>query len=175
MLEMANGSKDLNYFTIKKSFSIYFKILMNYLQMIAIIHSLDLRWPFYVSDYFSFIGRFGSAAGDIISLDCLIKDYNLEINNIHLKSIVVIIFTILIIFFFGMILLIIRLKTKNNQRNRFFIICIIISIFLQPTILQILFDNLNYTNLNNTSYLTKNLLIKYYDEDHQEWVLSFIP
>ena len=158
-----------SFFSLKKVFSIYFRILMNYVQMTAIIQSFDLKWPFYVNDYLSVSSKVGSTT-QMISFDCLLKDNNIQEKTIHIKSLVAVFFPFLILasIIFGLIIL--KLLTKKSQTQRIFISFIVMSIFLQPSILQILFDNLNSTTLNNVSYLTKDLTTRYDDDSHMKWV-----
>ena len=54
--------------------------------MIAIIHSLELKWPFYVSTYLRVSGNIGTVSTQLFSLDCLISDYDLNIEVIYLKA-----------------------------------------------------------------------------------------
>ena len=60
---------------------------------------------------------------------------------------------------------------KNRpQMNRIFVSFIVLSVYLQSTVLQNLFDNINTLDLNNKTYLTNELTLEYYDENHQKWV-----
>lgn len=136
--------------------------------MTAIIHSLDLKWPFYVDNYFEISSKFSSAA-DVISIDCILNDYEIKENKLYVKTVVILVFPALIILFISFVALIIRYSTKKSQINRIYISIVVISIFLQPTILQMLFNNLSYTTLNNVSYLTKELNSKF-DDNHIKWV-----
>ena len=138
--------------------------------MIAITHSMDLKWPFYVDNYLNISTQFGSP-GDVISLDCVLKDENVAMPSIHVKALIAVIFPFAIMTFIVIALILLNVIKKKSQKNRAFISFIVMSIFLQPTILQILFDNLNYTTINNVQYLTKNLMIRYDDEEHRRWVL----
>ena len=156
--------------SLKKSFSIYFKILMNYLQMTAIIRSFDLKWPFYANDYFDISSKFSSTS-DVLSVDCILNDYQLNENKLRIKTIIILAFPFIIISFIILVAFILKIMTKKSQTNRIYISVVIISVFLQPTIIQVLFDNLSYTNLNNIPYLMKELSSRFDDENHINWVL----
>lgn len=142
---------------------------MNYLQMTAIIRSFDLKWPFYANDYFDISSKFSSTS-DVLSIDCILNDYELNENKLHIKTIIILAFPFIVIFFILLVGLILKIKTKNSQTNRIYISLVIISVFLQPTILQVLFDNLSYTTLNHIPYLTKELNSRFDDENHIKWV-----
>lgn len=143
--------------------------MMNYLQMTAIIHSLDLKWPFYVNDYLEISSKFGSAA-DVLSVDCILDDYQLTESKLHVKTIMILVFPFIIMSFILFGALILKILTKKPQINRVYISFVIISIFLQPAILQILFDNISYATFNNNPYLTKELNYRFDDENHTKWV-----
>lgn len=137
--------------------------------MITIIHSFDLKWPFYVNNYFEISSRFSSAA-DVISIDCILNDYKVSQNKLHVKTIIILAFPFIIILFIALVAFFINLITKKSQINRIYISIVVISIFLQPTIVQVLFDNLSYTTLNNVAYLTKELNSRFEEENHIKWV-----
>ena len=140
--------------------------------MIAIIHSIDLKWPYYVDSYLNISTQFGTTA-NVISLDCILQNYNIKEKSIHVKSLIAVLFPFVILLLIIGILVILKLITKRAQTHRIFISFIVMSIFLQPSIIQQLFDNLNYITLNNVSYLTKNLTTRYDDGSHQKWVFKF--
>lgn len=50
--------------------SVAFKIFLNYTQMIAIVTSFNLRWPFYSRKFFSFQSSVGSFSSDFFSIEC---------------------------------------------------------------------------------------------------------
>ena len=56
----------------RNTMSVSFKIFLNYLQMIAIVTSFDMKWPFYTRNFFAFQGV-GSYSSDFFSLECLVK------------------------------------------------------------------------------------------------------
>lgn len=169
-LKGTSGGPKKSFFDAKKGFSIYFKILINYTQMIAIIHSLDLKWPYQVDGYLNVSSQFGTS-GEVISLECVLEDQRIRISPLHVKALLVILFPFVLMGFFTLVLSVSKiLKKKKSKLNQIFIAFIVMSIFIQPTILQILFDNLNYTKLNGVSYLTKNLKIRADDEEHTRWV-----
>ena len=66
---------------LRKGMSIYMKILLNYLQMLTIVQSFDLKWPFYVKNYLNFFASVGGGISpQVISVDCLLNDYNIVKN-----------------------------------------------------------------------------------------------
>jgi hypothetical protein len=53
-----------------KSLGVCFKILLNYLQMIAIVSSFDLKWPFYTRGFFSAQSGMGNISTQFFSIEC---------------------------------------------------------------------------------------------------------
>ena len=157
-------------FKLKTSYSIYFKVLINYAQMIAIIHSMDLKWPFYVENYLSFATKIGVSATEIVSFECIMWDFHVIEKYIHIKALI----DLIIPFFFVTIIICVlipfRIFTKKTQIHRIVVSFIVLSAFLQPNILQSLFNNISTIDLDNKTYLNNELTLEYYDENHQQWV-----
>ena len=61
-------------FSPQKGVSVYLKILLNYLQMISIIESLQLKWPIYVQNYLNVYANIGGVSTEVLSLDCFLQD-----------------------------------------------------------------------------------------------------
>lgn len=56
-----------------KFLSVCFKILLNYMQLISIIGSFDLKWPFSARQFFQVQGGMGTFSTQFFSIDCLAK------------------------------------------------------------------------------------------------------
>ena len=157
---------------IKKGMSIYMKILLNYLQMITILQNFELKWPFYVRNYLNFFASFGGGlSAQVISTDCLLEDYNIDIVSLYAQTWLISFMPFMIYFVAGVILTLIYLIKRKSQIIRFIVVVIVVSIFLQPSILKILFDNLSCQTLENTSYLTQDMMISCDSDSHTTWVI----
>lgn len=146
----------------------YLKILVNHLQIIALINILEFNWPDYFLEYFK-VNKKMVIADEVVSIECVLQDYNIQEKKLHVNTYIILLFPFSILFTIAIFLIILRVITKKPQINRFFISFIVTSTFLQPTVLQTLFDNLKYINLDNVNYLTKDL-ISIYDEEHEKYV-----
>ena len=83
-------------FTLERSSSVYFKIFLNYLQMLGTLMQGDLSLPSHLQSYLSFTSVFGTAPTQLIAIDCifhgikkkkklftfLLKILELNINNL---------------------------------------------------------------------------------------------
>lgn len=154
----------------KRVFSNYLKILINYFQMISIIQSFNIKWPFATKQFLESSSSVPTIYSRVFSIDCLISDYEISIEPIYLKTLIANILPFMIIFNLMIFFKILHLMKKNNNFNRFFSSVMIMIIFLQPNILQQIFDNLNCTIIGNKSFLTKQLNIDCDSNDHLKWV-----
>ena len=157
----------------KIGLAIQMKIFLNYLQMISIIYSFDLKWPDYVMDYFNIFSFIGGVSTQVISLDCLLQDYQIEIQSIYIQTILNIMMPFNIVFIAGFILTILLIKKREFRGIRMIIVTIVVSIFLQPPIIKSLFDNLKCITIEKQNLLYVNMLIDCDSNEHKKWV-SFI-
>ena len=56
----------------KMLFSIYFRVLLNYLQIVSLAQNFNLKWPQGLKDLFDIQFRIGNIGDFIFSYDCLI-------------------------------------------------------------------------------------------------------
>ena len=157
-----------------KSLSIYLKIWINYSQMISIIYNLNLKWPYYVGNYLNVNGNLGSISTQILSLDCLISDYKLNIRAIYLKAVtnitVYVIFVSVagIFFFFRKFVL-----RKKNQLYKYIILIIALSIMIQPNSIKETSDIFSCQPILERSYLIQQMSVECYTNSHMDWVVNF--
>ena len=156
----------------KQSLSVYFKILLNYIQMISIIQTLDLQWPLSVQNYFNIYSNIGGASIHILSLDCLLQNYHIETEPIYIQTMFIL--SIPFIIFFGAIIIfaIISWIKKYVQKAHIVNTFIIISVFFQPSIIKLLFDNIDCEEIEDIEYLESNMKIECYSNYHIKWVIS---
>lgn len=156
---------------LKKGLSIYMKILLNYLQMITIVQSFELKWPFYVRNYlnaFSTVG--GGISTQVISIDCLLNDYDLSIVPLYGQTFILSVLPFVIYISAAVVLFVITIFKRKNQGIRFVVVVIVVSVFLQPSIIKILFDNLSCKTIDQNSYLTQDMSIECDSDSHMTWV-----
>ena len=155
----------------KKTLSIYLKILLNYLQMLSIMQAFELKWPFYVRNYLNFFSSVGGGiSAQAISVDCLLEDYHLDIVSLYAQTVVISILPFFVYVVTLTILGFIYFKTKKSQTIRLVVIVIVVSIFLQPSILKMLFDNLQCKNIENSSFLIQNMAVSCDEDSYTSWV-----
>lgn len=169
------NEKYVEKFDMKKGLSIYQKIFLNYIQMIAIINGLDLKWPNYLKDFYNVFTNVSGASGQLLSIDCVLYDHGFQGETIYPKTILTIIFPFAIIAgAFIIIYLFYLIKKKKNQIiNRLFSAVIITSVFFQPSIIQKLYQNLSCKTMGKGKFIASVLTIECYTDDYNYWVSFF--
>lgn len=162
------------FFDVKKVTSIYQKILLNYMQMISIVYSMDLKWPFYLRSYLGGYANIGGASGQALSFDCLLNYYNVDMNKLYASTLIVIVFPLILIVVASSILLVFFFISQKNQIRRLFSVIIIISVFFQSSINQKLFQNLTCKRIDEKNCLAAALTINCDSGDHKNWVKIFL-
>ena len=160
-------------FDAKKGISVYLKIFLNYIQMISIIESLELKWPFYVRNYLTIYSNIGGVSTQLISFECLLQDYDINSESIYVQTLLIlmlpfVVFLVALVILAGIVL--IKKGDKKRQQIRFIAILIIVCIFLQPSIIKSLFDNLTCQNIDGKNYLKANMMIDCNDDSQLKWV-----
>ena len=158
----------------KQSMSLNLKILMNYIQIITIMQEFELKWPFYVRNYLKFFASMGGGLSpQVISFDCVFDDYNVDMNSLYAQTFVMSLLPLAIYVIAGVVLLVFLFITRNPQMIRFIVVVIVVSLFLQPSIINTLFQNLSCRQIDNGNYLSKNLNISCDSDSYKNWVLIF--
>jgi len=148
--------------------SIYLKELLSYSQVLSIIVTFNYKWPFYVYSYLHLSSILGSLSSQVFSIDCLLN-YGNE-SPLHFKALV----AVLLPFFIWTIMVFMTIvnNVRKNEHNytKLFSFFVIISNFLQPYILQQLFNNLRCINLGDRSFLYMDMKTECDSENHLNWV-----
>ena len=134
------------------------------------ISSLELKWPFYVKNYLNVYSNMGGVSTQVLSVDCLLQDHGIETKAIYIQTLLILILPFAIFFFSLVFLIFLYLKQKKTQKIRFIVILIVVSIFLQPTIIKGLFDSLSCEQIENFQFLKVNRLIECNSNSHIQWV-----
>ena len=151
--------------------SVFLKGILNYSQTVSIITSINYTWPFYIKSYFEIASILGSISSKAFSVDCLLHDFQINEEAIHIKALI---FVILPFFLWTLLFLVVQLKRKNLAFNQLFSYFLIISSYFQPMILQNLLDNFKCKSLGARSLLYMDMNLACDSEDHVKWVPFFI-
>lgn len=160
-------------FNPKKQVSVFLKIFLNYSQMISILQAFDLKWPIEIKTFFNVYSNAGGISSDVVSFDCLVKDEKFSLDAIYLKTII---FNIIPMSAFCVafgILLLIYLQRGKSQTIRFIVVVVVTCIFLQPTIIKLLFDNLICRKIDHRNFLKEKLIVDCDEEGYKQWFKKF--
>lgn len=156
----------------KQSMSLNLKILMNYIQIITIMQEFEMKWPFYARNYLKFFASMGGGLSpQVISFDCVFDDHDINIYSLYAQTFVMSLLPLAIYVIAGVVLLVFFFTTRNPQMIRFIVVLIVVSLFLQPSIINTLFQNLSCRQIDNGNYLTKNLDISCDSDSYKNWVI----
>ena len=145
--------------------SIYFKILMNYIQIVMLTISFKLNWPTLVSEMFSDQSKVGGSSDQLFSIDCFIGD---SANPYFAK----IILLGLIPIFFGLILLITwliwgRIRKSPSLKEKIIGSIVVQLFFFQPSLIKYNFAMFNCIKLGpGEYYMTSDMSIQCWKTEH---------
>jgi hypothetical protein len=151
--------------------SIYLKIFINYLHLIAECTSILFNWPRDISWYFKYFSLAGDWSLQTFSLDCMLKeDYNISPNE-STKIRLIILLTIPFLYILGYILiwLFTSLITRKISYLKNHLICSISIFFLliHPTIVKLSFSIYGCRELEDGEYwLDEDSSIRCWGSDH---------
>ena len=160
---------NVNIIKKRKKIQIYFKIMINYLQIISIINGIHMNWPYNVSIFFSYLSSF-SMSSSVVSLQCIFYAYDIDLEPIYFETIIIILTPFFICFGSLPLMTYSYLTKKKPQKIKFIAMFIALHAFLQPAIVTKLLENINCNMINNKCYLAIDANIDYNSEFHQKWV-----
>jgi hypothetical protein len=151
--------------------SVYFKILTNYIQIVAITISFDLNWPSFVSKMLKYEYQASGATSQIYSIDCFLPpNFTAYYAKLLILNLIPLFTGFLTIIFF----LLIYLCFKTSDLPSKMIGSIIVQIFFfQPSIIQANFSMFNCLKLSNGKfYMTKETSIECWSRQHLFYTLA---
>lgn len=156
----------------KDLISIRMKIILNYLQIIAIVNSFEFKWPYETRIFFNYLSILGNGlANQSISFDCLVDEYDIKYQGFYVKTFFISLMPLLIILIFGFVLIVFYLVNKRSQKIRFIITIIVTGVFTQSSIIKALFEHLPCKTIENQEYLAQNMKVLCNSEAHLNWVI----
>ena len=156
----------------KSLYSIYFKIFMNYLQVIYLTTQFNLSWPYLVFELFKIQKAASNVIEQIFSLECFLetKDYDFHKEAVFLKAIIMslapIIIAVIAAAFWGVVSVV--KKNKSVFRNELFATILILFLLVHPFITKAMFSLFACTEIEGTSgyWLNENLDLECWSEKH---------
>ena len=145
--------------------SIYFKILTNHTQIIALTISFNLEWPDRVLDMFKVQSQGAGGADRLFSLDCFLSD-KMEpfYAKLILLNVVPAAFAVLTMIFWSFRAL---LKPCENVKSKIIGSIIVQLFFFQPSIMKMNFSMFSCLKISQGEfYMTGDMSIQCWKDDH---------
>lgn len=141
--------------------------------MVSFIKSLDVKWPFYTDEYLKSVSFLNSISTSVISIECLVYQYNISGEMVHLKAAFSSILPFCLLCTVILIMSLQFLLLRRNNFNKIWLAFFVISIFMHPNILQSLFDNISCIDIEDKRYLVKQLDLDCDSTHHNQWVNKY--
>jgi len=151
--------------------SIYFKILMNYFQLVGLTISFDLGWPWFVKKMFAMQGRATGGSEQLISVDCFLQG---KIEPYYAKLVILALVPFLCFIFSGIFWAVWgKIKKSENLKAKLIGSMIVQLFFFQPTLVKYNFSMFNCIELSpGHYYMTEDMSISCWESDHLTYTLA---
>jgi len=158
----------------KELYSVYIKVLTNYLQLVLLITSFNLNWPSLVKQLLSSQESVGSASEQLFSFDCYLQDaFSTEV--FYQKLAIVALLPILIVVISALVWFPVAIKNKDMMvlRNQLVTTIIVLLFLAHPSIVQTMFKVFSCMEIDSEEYwLLEDLSIKCWNTEHSFYALA---
>jgi len=151
----------------RSELAIYLKILLNYVQMVMVASSLNIRWPTYVERFLRGQQTVGNAADQLLSVDCLLKQFS-SMKAFYTNLALYVTLPALAICISALWWIIASLLLRSEQARRKLVATLVLIVFvLHTSLTKVLFSAFACKELLPGEYwLSANLSIRCWDEEH---------
>ncbi|OMJ89221.1 hypothetical protein SteCoe_8700 [Stentor coeruleus] len=151
--------------------SIYFKIFMNYLQLVTLTITVDLNWPSLVQWMFYYQSKVSGSLDQITSIDCFLpkntQSYYVKLMFLNLSPIICVLFT----FIFWLIWK--KVRNSQNLKEKIFGSLVVQLFIFHPNLLKYNFSIFNCLELSpGQYYLLSDLSIKCWESNHLSYAMG---
>jgi len=158
----------------RSELAIYFKILLNYLQIVTVASGLNLNWPSFVLLFLRGQEVAGNAADQLLSIECLLK--NLSTAEVFYTNMGVYValpgaMIVLILLFWGLAALLTNTSDIQSKLVASFVLAIFV---LHTSLTKVLFAAFACRELlPGQFWLASDLSIRCWDSTHVKNILTF--
>lgn len=156
-------------------YAIYIKILLNYLQLVMLTSSFQMRWPSYMEQLFNIQRSAGNATEQVFAIDCFFSGTNdSQANSVRMKLVAMALAPFLIlcaalVIWLPVALLRRRVAYLANEMIASIVICFFL---VHPSIVKFVFSFLYCRELDPGQYWLNDFLnIPCWDRTHYRYVL----
>lgn len=150
--------------------SVYLKIMLNYLQMVSFIKSLNVKWPFYADNYLNSMSFLNSVSTSFVNVECLVYQYNINGEILHLKAVFSSLLPFCLFFIVILIMIFQRMFLRKSNFKKLWLAFFVISAFMHPDIVRSLFYNISCIDIEDRRYLVQQFDLECDSSHHKRWV-----
>lgn len=153
--------------------SIYFKILMNYFQIVALTISFNLEWPALVREMFTVQGKATGASDQLFSVDC----YLASSYEPYYAKLIILAFIPLLCGGFSILFWVLwaKVRKSSNVKEKIIGSMIVQLFFFQPTLVKFNFATFNCMELApGEYYMIKDMSIQCWKSSHLTYALTVV-
>ena len=161
--------------------SIYFKILMNHLQLIFLSASFDFDWPNNVEEFYDTIKPTSQVSTQFLSFDCFMDDRSEsedseEASDLYFSKLIMFALLPLVLMLcsilFWAVFYICKNRDERYKAKARIIATIIILLFLiHPSIVQLMFNSFDCMKIDDERRMTDDLNAVCWEGKHLKYIL----
>jgi hypothetical protein len=156
--------------------SVLMRIMTNYLQILTISLSFNLKFPTFMEDSFSSIGKIGGSSGVFLSFDCLLLDTPIQnsFRNIeYFKVLCLSLFPIVLIVAPTIVYRLVFLKNSPKFWRWTWVTVITVMFLLHPTLTQYCLRLFKCSDISNgQSRVEMDIVTECWSSQHLKWIFS---
>lgn len=151
----------------RSELAIYTKIMLNYVQMVMVASSLNMRWPTYVERFLRGQQTAGNAADQLLSVDCLLKQFS-SMKAFYSNLTLYVTLPALAMGLSALWWIVAAILLRSEQVWRKLVATLVLIVFvLHTSLTKVLFSAFACRELLSGEYwLSANLAIRCWDEEH---------
>ena len=154
-----------------KRYSILFKILLNYIQIVGVVTGLSISWPDFSEEFMSLHSATNKFSMQAFSLDCFLMDnlglQNEEIYFAKLTILSIVPFTFILVSLMFWLAVCVFKRKLYYLRNHLVSTIIILIFIIHPAVVRVSLSSLHCVEIQEGEYwINDNLNIVCFDEKH---------
>jgi hypothetical protein len=160
----------------RSPYSIYFKIFINYLQLLTATAVFDFKWPSYVLQLLKLQESAGNVSEQVFSFDCFFTSSSADEGKLtYFRVVLLSTLPLLLVCCSFLLWSAVSWARKSSVyiKNHMVNSIVVLFFLVHPSIVKVMFDIFNCKELdNNVSWLSSNLTIRCWDAEHRRYAMG---
>jgi len=162
-------------YKLQSRMGVYMKILVNFLQLLAVVSSLDVSWPSFVSTFLDVQYSLGNVAEQLFSVSCILQEIEGADLYISKLAIVIILPAALIAIFACLCLILALCRAIRSVKDKVLTSAVVILFVLHPSVTKTLLSGFSCREIRPGEYwLSADLSKRCWSPDHNDSLLSMV-